>query len=214
MNFFFQDSLMNKKLKRAAFIEILCNIINVFTVTFDQFNASLPSKSIKPLEWWFTYTTFNSSVSGQMLSDVLQHLHRGDGVCGLVLTGVHAALHPGPQQAGLPPAAAQPDRHHSHPALLHHAGGGQHLHGREALGLGQQLPGQSGPSAARAAGVTHPLRDAAGAPLARTPDARADGTPVHAGVRPAPPLPLRGHSALLAAPLPDRERGRGHARVQ
>ncbi len=206
--------MKNNKFKRAAFIEIFCNFINVFTVTFDQFNASFLSKSIKTLERWFTYATFNSSVSGQMLSDVLQHLHRGDGVCGLVLAGVHAALHPRPQQAGLPPAAAQPDRHHGHPALLHHARGGQHLHGREALGLGQQLPGQSGPGAARAAGVTHPLRDAAGAPLARTPDARADGAPMHAGVRPAPPLSLRGHSALLAAPLPDRERGRGHARVQ
>ncbi len=27
-------------------IEIFCNIIIVFTVTFDQFNASLPNKSI------------------------------------------------------------------------------------------------------------------------------------------------------------------------
>ncbi len=38
--FIFQDSLMNRKFKRTAFkIEIYG--INVFTVTFDQFNASL-----------------------------------------------------------------------------------------------------------------------------------------------------------------------------
>ncbi len=30
-------------------IEIFCNIISVFTVTFDQFNASLLNKSIKIL---------------------------------------------------------------------------------------------------------------------------------------------------------------------
>jgi len=34
---FFQGSLMNRKFKRKAFFEreIFCNIINVFTVTFD-----------------------------------------------------------------------------------------------------------------------------------------------------------------------------------
>ncbi len=37
---------MNRKFKRAAFeIETFCNIINVVTVTFDQFNASLLDKS-------------------------------------------------------------------------------------------------------------------------------------------------------------------------
>ncbi len=43
----FQDSQMNRKFKRTAFIwnRNLCNIINVFTVTFDQFNASLMNKS-------------------------------------------------------------------------------------------------------------------------------------------------------------------------
>ncbi len=37
---------MNGKLKRIAFIEIgiFCNIINVFTVTFDKFNMSLLNK--------------------------------------------------------------------------------------------------------------------------------------------------------------------------
>jgi len=36
------------KFERAAFIlnRIFCNVINVFTVTFDQFNASLINKSI------------------------------------------------------------------------------------------------------------------------------------------------------------------------
>ncbi len=39
---------MNRKFKRKHLfdIEIYCNIINVFTVTFDQFNASLMNKSI------------------------------------------------------------------------------------------------------------------------------------------------------------------------
>jgi len=32
--------------KGQHLFEIFCNIINVFTVTFDQFNASLPNKSI------------------------------------------------------------------------------------------------------------------------------------------------------------------------
>ncbi len=41
IHFIFQDSLMNRKFKRTTFaIEIFCNIINVFTFNFDQFNAS------------------------------------------------------------------------------------------------------------------------------------------------------------------------------
>ncbi len=45
--FIFQDSLMNRKFKRPHLfeIEIFCNIIDVFTVTFDQFEASLLNKS-------------------------------------------------------------------------------------------------------------------------------------------------------------------------
>jgi len=39
----FQDSLMNKKFK----IEIVCNILNVFTVTHYQCNVSLLNKSIQ-----------------------------------------------------------------------------------------------------------------------------------------------------------------------
>ncbi len=44
----FVDSSMSKKCdKKHLFkIEIFCNIRNVFTVTFDQFNTSLLSKSI------------------------------------------------------------------------------------------------------------------------------------------------------------------------
>ncbi len=46
MHFYSQDSLMNRKFKRPHLfeIEIFCNIINVFTVTFDQFDASLLNK--------------------------------------------------------------------------------------------------------------------------------------------------------------------------
>jgi len=51
--FFFQDSLMNRKFKRTAFIEIelFCNIINVYTVTFDKLNASLLKKCINFHGW-------------------------------------------------------------------------------------------------------------------------------------------------------------------
>ncbi len=43
-----QGSLMNIKLKKQHLFktEIFCNIKNVFTVTFDQFNASLLNNSI------------------------------------------------------------------------------------------------------------------------------------------------------------------------
>ncbi len=37
---------MNRKFRRTAFIEIFCDIINVFIITFDQFKASLLNKSI------------------------------------------------------------------------------------------------------------------------------------------------------------------------
>ncbi len=48
IHFIFQDSLMNRKFKRTVFfeIEIVCNIVNVFTITFNQLNASLLNKSI------------------------------------------------------------------------------------------------------------------------------------------------------------------------
>jgi len=47
-DFFFQDSLMNRNFKRTAFQKkkIFSNIINDFTITFGQFNASLLEKSI------------------------------------------------------------------------------------------------------------------------------------------------------------------------
>ncbi len=44
MHFIFKDTQMNIQFKRSAFIRI--NIIDVFTVTFHQFNASLINKSI------------------------------------------------------------------------------------------------------------------------------------------------------------------------
>ncbi len=40
---FFDKSSFEHHLKLNFDIEILCNIINVFTVTFDQFNVSLSS---------------------------------------------------------------------------------------------------------------------------------------------------------------------------
>ncbi len=49
---FFQDSLMNKKFKRTAFI--FCNIINVFTITFETFNVSLLNKSKIFQKWILT----------------------------------------------------------------------------------------------------------------------------------------------------------------
>ncbi len=57
----FQDSLMNKKLKRTVFIWnrlYFCNIINVFIATFDKFNASLVNKNIIIIlsYWPKTYT--------------------------------------------------------------------------------------------------------------------------------------------------------------
>ncbi len=47
IHFIFQDSLMNRKFKRTAFaIEIICNIINVFTFNFDKFNASFLNECV------------------------------------------------------------------------------------------------------------------------------------------------------------------------
>ncbi len=45
-NIFFQDSLINRNFKRTAFLEIelFCDIVNVFTVTFHLSNVSLLNK--------------------------------------------------------------------------------------------------------------------------------------------------------------------------
>ncbi len=45
------DSLMYSKLRNNNLFEteLFCNIINVFTVTFDQFNVFLPDKNINSL---------------------------------------------------------------------------------------------------------------------------------------------------------------------
>ncbi len=62
-HFIFQDSQMNRKFKRTAFIWIFCIIINIVTVTFDQFNASLMNKSIK--------TLLNSSVCSHHVESLM-----------------------------------------------------------------------------------------------------------------------------------------------
>ncbi len=52
---------MNRKFKRTAFFFFYKNIINVFTATFDQFNASLLNNSIN---LFFTfYLTYESYLS-------------------------------------------------------------------------------------------------------------------------------------------------------
>ncbi len=48
----FKDSFINRMLKSTAFI-CFCNIINVCTDTFDQFNASLQNKSIICFQKYF-----------------------------------------------------------------------------------------------------------------------------------------------------------------
>ncbi len=55
---FLWSFFMNRKFNRIAFffkIEMYCNIINVFIVTFDQFNVSLLNKSIKLVEYILTF---------------------------------------------------------------------------------------------------------------------------------------------------------------
>lgn len=150
-----------------------------------------------------TFVCVFVSPPGHMLQDVLQHLHRGDSVCGVVLPGIHPALHSGPQQADLPASAPEPDRRGGHPALLHHPAGGQHLQRGEASGLGQQLPGQGGLGAACPQSPAHPLRDAAGSPLAGPTDSGPDSAPLHTGVRTAPAFPVRGHRTLLPTAVLD-----------
>ncbi len=46
MHLIFHDSLVDRKFKRTA--EIFCNIINVFTVTFDQFTVSFQKTRTDP----------------------------------------------------------------------------------------------------------------------------------------------------------------------
>ncbi len=51
---------MNRKFKRTAFF-LNKNIINVFTATFDQFNASLLNKSINLFfTFYLTYVSYLS----------------------------------------------------------------------------------------------------------------------------------------------------------
>ncbi len=62
MLFIFHDSQINRKLKRTAFlfeIEIFLNSINVVTVTFDPFKASVMNKSIFLM---VVYHSFNKNI--------------------------------------------------------------------------------------------------------------------------------------------------------
>ncbi len=58
---------MNKHFKEQHLfkIEIFCNITNVFTATFDQFNASLMNKSIHLFK--------KSLIDPQLLSSIVSH---------------------------------------------------------------------------------------------------------------------------------------------
>ena len=125
---------------------------------------------------------------------------------GLVLPGVPVALHPDTEKVPLPTHPAQHHRHGGHLALLHHAHSGLAVHAREAGRLGQQLPGEGRACSAGAPGIADLLRDAAGPSLAGPADTGADGAPLHTRVRPAPPLPLRGHGTLCPPGLLGGER--------
>ncbi|KAL2777915.1 potassium voltage-gated channel subfamily G member 2, partial [Daubentonia madagascariensis] len=139
---------------------------------------------------------------GRMLPQVPQPVRAGDGVRGLVLLRVPAALPAGREQVRLPAHAAQRRRHAGHPALLRVAargpGGGRP--GR------QQAAGARGAGAAAAARAARALRDAPGAPLAGAALARPDRAPLRARVRAAAALPRRGRGALRAARAPGRAR--------
>ncbi len=70
IHFIFQDSQMNSSKEQHLFeIEISCNIINVLTVSFDQFNVSLMNKSVpffkkkkwpNPNFWTIVYVQFKN----------------------------------------------------------------------------------------------------------------------------------------------------------
>ncbi len=62
----FQQPLQFFDLKEQYLFEIyiFCDIINVFTVTFDQFNASLLNKNINFLKKW-NYIKIMTNIYGQ-----------------------------------------------------------------------------------------------------------------------------------------------------
>ncbi len=69
MLFIFHDSQINRKLKRTAFlfeIEIFLNSINVVTVTFDPFKASVMNKSIFSM---VVYHSFNKNIVHHNIDD-------------------------------------------------------------------------------------------------------------------------------------------------
>ena len=120
---------------------------------------------------------------------------------GLVLPGVHPALHSSPQQAGLPARAAQCHRRFGDPPLLCVSGGdgGGPVDGTRSAGRKQGLPGQARPGVEDFAGAAYSVRDAAGSPLSRPADAGADGSPQHPRVWPPSALSLCGRHPLLPA---------------
>lgn len=124
---------------------ISCHEVSVCSAASSRSGVSVFTLTWLPLVMTATthrlITTLFLSLAGHMFPDVLQHLHCGDRVCGLVLLGIHPALHSGPQQADLLPSAPEPDRCGGHPAILHHTCGGQHLQRGETHGLWQHLFG-------------------------------------------------------------------------
>ena len=141
-----------------------------------------------------------------MLPEVPQHLHSGDGVCGLVLPGVPAALHPDSEQVHVPAHASERHRRGGHPSLLHHPHRGLPVRRREDRWLREQLPGEGGLGSQGAASPAHLLRDEAGPPLPGPAGARPDSEEVHPRVRPTAPVPVRGHGSFFAACVPGRKR--------
>lgn len=118
---------------------------------------------------------------------------------GLVLPGVCAAVHSGPQQAGIPSRPSQHRRCHGHPALLRVPGGGRGRpdHGAREARRRKGLPGQVGPGVEDLASPEDSLCDAAGTSLSRPADSGADSQAQHQGVWPPPALPLCGCHPLL-----------------
>lgn len=120
---------------------------------------------------------------------------------GLVLPGVHPALHSSPKQAGLPARAAQYHRCVGDPSLLCVSGGHRRgpVDGTRSARRKQGLPGQAWPGVEDFAGAAYSVRDAVGSPLSWPADPGTDGPPQHPGVWPPSALSLCGRHPLLPA---------------
>jgi len=77
---------MNRKFKRAALHEIFCHIINVFTLTIDQFNSSFKKKkknSTDPNIWTAVYAesqccmTYSCECDIAFIQQLIQYHARG-----------------------------------------------------------------------------------------------------------------------------------------